>query len=161
MQMAKFTARGMDAYITQLNDIYTDVTPIINHAVYEGAKIIADEVTDMIRGIPEARMQSNGLVWGISKSQKKGLLEGFGISHMIVDDYNLRYVRLGFAGYNDTATDKYRRGQPNAMIARAVISGTSFREKNDFMAHALRYVRQRANKTIEDVFELELSKVIK
>lgn len=159
--MANFTARGIDAYITQLNDIYTDVTPIINHAVYEGAKIIADEVTDKIKGIPDARMQNNGLVWGISKSQKKGLLEGFGISHLIVDDYNLRYVRLGFAGYNDTATDKYRRGQPNAMIARSVISGTSFREKNDFMSHALREVRQRANKTIEDVFELELSNVIK
>lgn len=159
--MANFTARGIDAYISQLNDVYTDVNPIINRAVFEGAKIIADEVTAKIRGIPDAQMQNNGLVWGISKSQKKGLLEGFGISHMIVDDYNLRYVKLGFVGYNDTVTDKYRRGQPNAMIARSLISGTSFRSKNDFMASALREVRIKANKAIEDTFQEELSKKIK
>ena len=47
-------------------------------------------------------------------------------------------VAVGFHGYNSQSTEKYANGQPNAMIARSVNSGTYFRQKNPFFDRAIR-----------------------
>lgn len=152
LQMANFTAQNMDLYLRQLRVYADDITPVLNHAVYEGAKVIADAVTDEIRNIYEVAENEHGsennILYGITAAQKEGLLEGFGISHLKIEDNDLRFVKLGFVGYNSTKTKKYPNGQPNALIARSLISGTSFRAKNNFMNKALKNAQAAAQSAI-------------
>lgn len=163
--MAKFTARGMEDYISLLR-IYSDnIAPVLNKAVYNGAKIIADAVTAEIRDLYEIEENEHGsedhLLSGITAAQKQGLLDGFGVSHLQVEDNDLRFVKLGFVGYNSTETKKYPKGQPNALIARSVISGTSFRQKNGFMARALKKAKAAAQDEIEQTVAAELENLQK
>lgn len=163
--MAKFTAANMENYISQLR-IYSDnIQPVLNKAVYNGASEIANAVTAEIRALPEVPENHHGTEdkqeTGITKAQKQGLLDGFGISHLQIEENDMRFVKIGFVGYNKTATKKYPKGQPNAMIARSLISGTSFRAKNDFMARALKKTKAAAQEKIEETFQNELEKLQK
>lgn len=161
--MANFTAKGLDEYINSLKAL-EDVEPVINRAVFGGAKIVADEITAEIREIPVVKDNLFGSkdhpLNGITEDQKNGLLNGFGISHIQNDD-GRTFVKIGFAGYNDTKTVKYPSGQPNAMIARSVVSGTSFRKKNNFIQKALSKAKDQAQAEIEQTFQNELEKLQK
>ena len=50
-------------------------------------------------------------------------------------------------------TRKYPHGQPNALIARAVISGTSFRKKNNFVGRAVKAVKAEAENQMRAAFD--------
>ena len=62
-------------------------------------------------------------------------------------------VKMGFGGYNSVRTAKYPQGQPNALIARALESGTSFRSKNPFLSRAFNRAKNYSEETMKEVFE--------
>ena len=161
--MATFQFGGIDNYITQLNKLQAATKDdVIGKTVYAGAAVVADAVKDAIRALPvgSGRAAQGELVDTVTLPQKEGLLDGFGISRM-KDDDGFVNVKLGFAGYNATRTDKYPQGQPNALIARAVNSGTTFRKKTRFVDKAVRASKKSAEADMDAACNREIEKIMK
>lgn len=144
-------------YIRDLEKLEADSQEVIGRAIYEGAAIVTDEIKKEISALPvyTKKPKSGEMMTGITSTQKAGLLEGLGIAKLR-NDSGLINVKVGFDGYNRTRTEKYPKGQPNAVIARSLASGTSFRTKNDFISRAFRRSKDRAERAMED----ELNKQI-
>lgn len=70
-------------------------------------------------------------------------------------------VKLGFDGYNTVKTNSYPNGQPNVMIARAIESGSSIRDKHPFVRPAVNAAKKECLKKAEEVVNEEISKIMK
>lgn len=161
--MATFQFGGIDNYITQLNKLQAATKDdVIGKTVYAGAAVVADAVKDAIRALTvgSGHAAHGELVDTVTLPQKEGLLDGFGISRM-KDDDGFVNVKLGFAGYNATRTDKYPQGQPNALIARAVNSGTTFRKKTRFVDKAVSASKKSAEAAMDAACNREIEKIMK
>lgn len=137
--MAKMKLEGFEEYERALSRLTDRKEEIIGACIYTGAKVVADSVKSAIKGIPVVKgygWPNNPLPGGVTAEQKAGLIEGFGISKAR-NDGGFRNVKLGFDGYNSVETERWPTGQPNAMIARACESGTSFKRKYPFMRQAV------------------------
>ena len=161
--MAKFEFRGIEEYINKL-DTFRLVTKdsIIARTTYAGAAVVANAVRKSIEALPvgSGRAEDGDLVETVTAVQKRGLLDGFGISPM-QDDNGFINVKLGFDGYNATRTEKYPRGQPNVLIARAVNSGTTFRKKTKFVDKAVNYAKKAAEAAMDAACSREIEKIMK
>ena len=162
--MAKYQMRGLEEYAQYLQRIGANTPEICGKAVYAMADVVADQVRENITKLPtvtEAKAlgayRANETT-DLTKAQKKGLEDGFGISPMQNDNgyYN---VKLGFDGYNKVKTRKYPQGQPNAMIARAVESGSSVRKKNPFIRRAVNDTQKQAVEKGKQVADEEIAKI--
>lgn len=161
--MARFEFSGIDNYISQLNKLQQSTKDgVVGKTVYAGAKVVADSVRRAIQALPvgDGRARDGGLVDTVTLPQKAGLLDGFGISRM-KDDDGFVNVKLGFAGYNATRTRRYPRGQPNALIARSVNSGTTFRKKTKFVDKAVNSARKAAEAAMDAACSREIEKIMK
>lgn len=161
--MARFEFSGIDNYISQLNKLQQSTKDgVVGRTVYAGAAVVADSVRRAIQALPvgDGRAQGGGLVDTVTLPQKAGLLDGFGISQM-KDDDGFVNVKLGFAGYNATRTRRYPRGQPNALIARSVNSGTTFRKKTKFVDKAVNSARKAAEAAMGAACSREIEKIMK
>lgn len=161
--MAKFTFDASQ-YMAALDKLGSDFTPLAKAAIYDAAGIVAAEITDEINALPRVADYVKGaageLIDGVTDSQRAGLLSGLGIAKM-QDNGGTIDTRVGFAGYNSTRTRKYPSGQPNAMIARAINSGTSFRAKNRFIARAVKNSKARAEAAITARMDAGIAKIMK
>lgn len=160
--MAKIKFTGFEHYMAQLEALEQSSEGIAKQALYEGAKIAADEMRKSIDGIPvqEEWGTKASPAKGIKPEQKKGLQDGFGISNMRNENGHIN-VRIGFHGYNKFKTKAYPNGQPNAMIARSLESGTSFLRKTPFVANAIKSTKKKAEVRMAEVFESEIEKIMK
>lgn len=161
--MAKFEFFGISEYIHDLNKLQlVTKDAIIGKTVYAGAAVVADEVKAAIRALPVGNGHGSPgeLIDSVTLPQKRGLLDGFGISPM-ADDNGFVNVKLGFAGYNSVKTEKYPRGQPNALIARAVNSGTTFRKKTRFVDKAVSAAKKAAEAAMDAACSREIEKIMK
>lgn len=149
--MAKFVVgKGLDNYIAYLQKINLLSSDMVGEAVYDMAKVVADKVRANIEALPAApkgkttyHVTETRIMSELSQEQKKGLLEGFGVSSMQSNDGYVN-VKLGFDGYNSVKTKKYPNGQPNALIARVTNSGSSYRQKTRFVDKAVSAARKQA-----------------
>lgn len=87
-------------------------------------------------------------------------MDGLGISQMETSEGTVN-VKISFDGYNAMKTKKYPKGQPNILIARAIESGTSFRQKYPFVRKAVNASRKKAQETMQKVIDDEASKITK
>ncbi len=161
--MARFEFSGIDNYISQLNKLQQSTKDgVVGKTVYAGAEVVADSVRRAIQALPvgDGRARDGGLIDTVTLPQKAGLLDGFGISRM-KDDDGFVNVKLGFAGYNATRTRRYPRGQPNALIARSVNSGTTFRKKTKFVDKAVNSARKAAQAAMDAACSREIEKIMK
>ena len=161
--MARFEFSGIDNYISQLNKLQQSTKDgVVGKTVYAGAEVVADSVRRAIQALPvgDGRARNGDLVDTVTLPQKAGLLDGFGISRM-KDDDGFVNVKLGFAGYNATRTKRYPRGQPNALIARSVNSGTTFRKKTKFVDKAVNSAKKAAEAAMDSACSREIEKIMK
>lgn len=164
--MAKWTMRGMDEFAAYLQKIGKNTREILGAGVYAMANTVADAVRKNIEALPakpdiegiEAYRQ--GRKAQLTISEKRGLEEGFGISPM-QNERGYLNVKLGFDGYNEVKTRKYPKGQPNALIARSVESGSSVREKSPFIRPALRQTQNEALKKGQEAIEEKIKQAEK
>lgn len=159
--MAKWkNSPELDKYVSMLQKL-TDSREYIADAIYDGAGIVADAVRAQINELPVAQKfaRDGEKLSTITSVQKKGLQDGFGISPMR-DDGGYYNVKLGFAGYNGQKTDEYPHGVPNSIIARSVVSGTYFRQKNDFIGRAVRGTKTKAQKAMEKKLDEAIKKLL-
>lgn len=163
--MAKFTiGSGISNYIEKLEQLEIMSDEMIGRAVFEGAKIVTDKVASNINALPVdntsfRKYQESGIASaGITSSQKAGLKNGLGIATMRNDGGFLN-VKVGMDGYNNTKSDRWPNGQPNAMIARSIESGTSFRTKTPFISTAVNATKRTAEAAMAREYEEQLRKV--
>ena len=164
--MARIKFQGLEEYEKLLSKISspTATREVAGAAIYAGADVVANAIRESIQQLPEVdhrkRGSSQDKLQGITSAQKKGLLEGFGITPMGEENgyYN---VKLGFDGYNDVKTKQYPGGQPNAMIARSINSGTSFRAKTQFVDKATKKAKPQADKAMAEAFDKKLEEQMK
>ena len=140
--------KGVDKYLATLGNIDTATRAGIGKGIYAGAKVVADAIHEEIEALPATTERE--------RKQKKGLLDGLGVTK-IQDQGGVRDVKIGFDGYNEVVTKSYPKGQPNSMIARATISGTSFSRKNDFVGRALRKCREKAEEAMKQAIDKEIA----
>lgn len=134
--MATWKLKGWDEYIAKLERLDKQSDAYIEAAVKAGANAGADIVRTYVESIPTDDGYSDHKS-GIATIQKKGLLDSFGVTP-IRTDKNFTNMKLGFDGYNGLISKRWPKGQPNAMVARAAESGTSFMSKTSFMTKAQR-----------------------
>ena len=162
--MAKLTINpSIDTYISDLTKLYNDSEEICKRSAYMGAKIVADRCRAEISNIPvesaKEKESRGGFANGLTNSQKNGLLAGLGIAHFRKDGSFIN-VKIGMDGYNSTVTKHYPKGQPNAMIIRALESGTSFRTRNPVITRATNAARGAAEQAIKQQMDEEIKKRI-
>ena len=157
--MAKLKMKGLDEYEKQLTKLQDISRECVGQAIYQGAKEIADEVKRNIEALPidQRKLKPGQVLHGVTASQKQGLRDGFGIAR-IQNDSGYVHVKLGFAGYNSTITDKYPNGQPNSMIARSLQSGTSFRDRIPFVDNAVSAKKSACEQKMIETFDKVLAK---
>lgn len=157
--MATLSMRGMQEYERMLDQLIDSRTTedIIGKVLHAGAGVMADAIREELEELPVVRWDDFGTpedkLKGVAPRQKRGLEEGFGISPVRFRDGYFD-VKLGFDGYNDA-------GQPNALIARSVNSGTSFREKNPFVDRAVKESRKQAEAAMVKTADEEIEKIAK
>lgn len=177
-----YVGKGIDEYIDRLDQLKDRTEAMITATIDPGAKIVADEVKKEIYALPvEDREQRNFKQSAKSKSgnrkstshktpskkrtgvlqvEKDGLIESMGLAP-VRDDNGFINRKLGFDGYNNHITNKYPKGHPNVVVARALESGTSFMQKNAFVSRAAARVWRDAEDAMKKQFEIELQQAMK
>jgi HK97 gp10 family phage protein len=156
--MAKFyVGKGIDDYLVQLGKLSQMSDEMIKRAIYPAAGIVADAIKANIDSIPNRPPKGND---GLLPDQKRGLKEGLGVAPFKNDNGYIN-VKVGFDGYNQHKTETFPHGQPNAMIARATESGTSFSPKHPFVAQAVRKSKDEAEETMKEAFDEQIKRVMK
>ena len=166
--MATFKTQGLDKYVAQLERLGKKTDTVISEAVYEMAKGVADEVKANLIALPSVPDTEGLKAFAsepqqkipITKAQKWGLVHSFGIASLR-NEGGFIHVKIGFDGYNEVKTKTFPKGQPNALIARSIESGSSTREKTPFLRPALAAARKQAieaarvkfDEAIHDTFE--------
>ena len=158
--MAKLKMQGMDEWENQLLELRDVGVSTIGRAIYQGAKVIADQVKANIQALPiDDRHVKNGqTLHGVKSLEKQGLLEGFGVSRLR-DENGYRNVKLGFDGYSPVPSNFSAKGVANIVVARAVNSGNSFRSKIPFVDNAVYAKKAECEKVMQKTFEDAIKKV--
>ncbi len=136
--MATFQFQGIDEYAEKLSKMSNKAVGMIKRAVYDGAAEVMKVFVAEISALPveKNRYRKTELpLTGVTATQKAGLLAGIGLAHM-KNDMGYINTKIGFDEYNGVRTKKYPNGQPNALIANAVNSGSSVRKKIPFINRA-------------------------
>ena len=150
--MASFKIYALEPYIRSLERLSKDSTTIMKRSVFNGAKIVADTVKDGLKSIPTGEGLIPGLppygsrkkpIKVISKRQKEDLINGLGIARFD-DEGDEINTHIGFDGYGSVPTKKHPGGIPNALLARAITSGTSFRVKNPIIRTSVNKAKKKS-----------------
>ena len=171
--MAKISAKGAEKYLTKLELLGKNTDAICKQAVYQAAKVAADAIDAAIDDITvhslpkgqtyfylsEEDLANGVLLDGITEAQAKGLHDGLGIA--VMEHKNFAWnTKIGFDGYNEVRTKTYPKGEPNALIARSVESGSSVRNKTPFIAPTVKKIRKDAEHAMEVTIEEKIAALI-
>lgn len=162
--MATFKTTGLDGYIEELEALTADTTVTIKGAVYEGAKVAADEIKSALYGIPIHPDKEYGTpsdpISGLTAQEKQDVIASFGLSPMR-DDNGYINVKTGFDGYSRHKTRKYPDGIPIPMLVRMVESGSTFQRKTPVIRPAINRARQAALDAMQKALDKEINNTIK
>lgn len=153
--MRYYVGKGLEDYLSSLNRLMD--TKYLKGAIYPAAGIVAEEVKKNIENLPICKP---GGEHGVTKKQKKGLLEGFGIAPFRKENGYV-HVKLGFDGYNDQYSDYYPSGQPNALIARSIEGGTSWSDPIPFIDPAVKATEAHAEAVMKANVDYSIYQIMK
>lgn len=149
--MAKITFGDVNKYIDKLYSLYDNADSMIEEAVNIGAGVMADGVRASLSDIPiddRIYIPEGEQRRGLRTIQWNGLYHSMGVSP-IRNDGGFINRKIGFDGYNNVETDRWPSGQPNAMVARSVESGTYFMKKTPFMSKAIRATKAQTEAAMQ------------
>ena len=155
---------GIKIYVTKLNQLSSHSLTIIEKAAAKGAAPVADACKANLQGLST---NSNGAAinaWKkgekatLTEKQKEGLIESMGLAPM-QNDKGFINTKLGFDGYNKVVTKRWPKGQPNAMIARVLESGSSAMDKQPFIRPAVAAKKSEAEKIMKETLDAEIKKI--
>ena len=157
---------GIKVYVDQLNKLTNDSLTIIEKAAAKGAAPIADACKANLNGLSASSNRAAMAAWRkgekspLTDVQKEGLIDSMGLAPMRNDNGYIN-TKLGFDGYNKVVTKRWPKGQPNAMIARVLESGSSAMEKQPFIRPAVNAKKSEAEKIMQETLDKEIQKIIK
>ena len=164
--MARITFRNQSDYFLKLQALEKCFAKeeTLEKAVHAGSAIVADAIRENLEALPEEKFRHLDVYLGDSFSavpadQKKALADSFGLTPIQRDKNGFVHTKAGFDGYGSFPTNTYPRGVPNALIARAVESGSSVREKTPFVRPAVNTTRKEAVSAMEAVVDDELKQI--
>ena len=160
--MARFEFKGLDGYLKQLRDLGEHTTGCAKRALYVGAGIVADAIKKEIAGLPthHGYIPGDAPLWTIEPAAKAGLMESMGIATMREEGGYIN-TSVSFDGYNSVKSERYPNGQPNAMVAASVNSGTSRRKKNPFITRGINASKSQAESAMAAFFEQDIANIMK
>lgn len=132
-------------------------------ALYGGADIFADELRKEAEGIPDEvfkHLDREEKFRSVAEKDKEHLIEGLGISEFFTQD-GVTMTSVGFDGYQGIPTEKYPKGIPNALLARAINSGSSVRQRYPFMDNAAKKAAPKVEAKMKEITEKEIDKIMK
>ncbi len=162
--MAKMTISGLNELSAKLQRLSAgDAGQAITAGVYKGAGEVADALRATVSGLA-----ANDGSWsfykktisGLSETQKQGLLDGIGIAS-IENSNGSTTTKVSFSGYNKHLTEHYPKGQPNALVARSLESGSSIGTKRPFVRPTVAKIRKAVSETMAETVEKEIKKAMK
>lgn len=135
----------------------------IEKAVRAGAAIVADKIRANLDALPEEEFRKLGegeMFRGLPAAQKRDLQDSFGLTPIEKDRNGFIHTKAGFNEYGSYPTKAYPDGVPNQLLARAVESGSSVRQKTPFVEPAIRATRAKAIEAMEKVIDEEIKKIL-
>ena len=159
--MAKFQFEGVDKLVQQYEKLNKNTEKVIGSAIYNGAGVVMKAVKSGVEGIATDNRfgTAENPVSGPTTIQKIGLQHALGIAKMR-NDNGFWNVKIGFDGYNNVKTKRWPSGQPNAMVARSIESGTSWMQKQSFMRKAEQSARSQCEKVMSETVDKEIQKIM-
>lgn len=134
-------------------------------SLYEGAKVIADQVRQNLQALPEDKfrfLRGKDMYNVVTREEKEDLLDALDVTaHKRVGESWT--VKITFAGYGKRQhpTKAYPNGIPNPMIAASVESGSSVRRKHPFIRPALAQAKAAAEAAMSARFDEAVNKTMK
>lgn len=163
--MAKLQVKGLDEYAEKLARLSKNTDGALRDTVRGGASVVADAIKGGLKSLP-VQEGENGLppyategekLTGVSRKQKQDLIDSFGLAPIENGDGYI-HTKAGFDGYGSVKTKKYPEGVPNAMLARSIESGTTFREKTPVIRKAVNSSRKQAVEKMNQIIEEKIRK---
>lgn len=128
-----------DDYALKLSKLATGSEDIAKKAIYEGAKIVADQIRKNLEGV-------------LSEEATGELVASFGVTPIDRDSDGNWNAKVGFDGYDS-------QGVPNQMKARVLESGSSKQKKRPFVRPAVTATKKRAIAKMGEVVDQEIKKL--
>ena len=145
--MAKMTIKGTDELVLQLSRLGNKSTEIAKDVVMAGAQPVADEIRRGLENLPidELKQLKAGEKFNVSAyGELRDLADSLGIAPPDIDNAGNANTKIGFDGYGSYPSEKYPKGLPNPLLARAIESGSSVRQKNPFIRQAVNRSKKKA-----------------
>jgi len=155
----KFDVTELENSLSRVGDI-----EVAKKVVEAGAQPMADEIRNMLIALPEDQfryLRKGEVFKGLPKQQKQDLANGFGITDADIDRNGNANIKIGFNGYGKYKTKKYPKGVPNALLARAVESGSSVRRKTPFVRTGTNKSLKETLKAMEKKLNEEIVRIMK
>jgi len=145
-----FTVSGMDELLRGMDKIPEKAAKVAAEALYEGAGVVADEVGRAVQGIAtKPFVKAKGGFKRMASPEEKAILMQArkGIAKFRNNGTEVN-TSVGFqnSGYADLDGERV----PIPLIANAINSGTSFRQKQPFMRKAFAQSKNKATAAIEN-----------
>lgn len=161
--MATISFKGGDEYALKLSRLATQSEDVAKRAVFEGAKVVADKIGTNLDALPEESfryLRGGEKFVGIPQRQKQDLKDSFGITPITRDADGNWNAKIGFDGYGGIPTKKYPQGLPNQLLARAIESGSSVRQKKPFVRPAVNATKKKAVEVMKKIIDEETNKIM-
>jgi len=161
MAKLKFHAGDLDKRMEKLRISVQNY--VGKKALYGGADIFADTLRKEAEGIPEEvfrHLDKEEKFRSIAEKDKEHLIEALGISEFY-NENGVTMTSVGFDGYQGIPTEKYPQGIPNALLARAINSGSSVRQRYPFLDRAAEKAAPLVEAKMKEITEKEIDKIMK
>lgn len=161
MAKLKFNAGDLDRRMKKLRlSVYRSIG---KKALYGGADIFADELRKETENIPDEvfrYLDKEEKFRSVAEKDKQHLVDAMGISEFYENGHIIE-TSVGFDGYQGIPTKKYPKGIPNALLARAINSGSSVRQRYSFIDNAARKAAPKVEAKMKEITEKEIDKIMK
>lgn len=161
--MAKITFNGGEDFGVKLEKLgQMNARASIERAVAKAAGIVADAIRAALSALPTQRaihLQKGGTLRAVQQHEMEDLVASFGITPVKTDKNGFTNVRVGFDGYGSKPTKKYPRGVPNQLVAAAIDSGSSVREKHPFIRPAVNKTRAEAIQAMDESINTDIQEI--
>lgn len=150
---------AFEKYLTQLTYFEQNIPEISKKMVMAGAKPVADAIRGNLNNLPSddfRKITENDMFRGVPNDERNDLLNGLGIAPVDVNNNGDTNTKVGFDGYGRHISKKYPKGVPNALLARAIESGSSVRKKTPFVRTAVNKTKQKAIDEMEKTLVEEI-----
>lgn len=157
--MAKLTiGNGLTDYIAELQKLQ-NIDDYIEPVVYEGVSVVNKATVAALKELPTDDSKGKAEKrTGLRSIEKAGLLKAYGISKLDNDNGYINR-KIGIAnGYIENAATGYKK--PAVLIARSLVSGTSFMQKNDVFSKTAKASKSAAEQAMAKKLDEEINKII-